>query len=155
MVFAEFAHQQVISLGQLRACAHQLGNFANLSLSGWPPLCNNRVPSTGPEGTRWLHCAALVQPLHPEPCYPRPLSGAGCENWEAAGPQRGRGRPRMGTGVPPTLLAAPKGGLGPVSPGLSVPSLKCCNKCLPILLHKTVSNERKLLSRYKGMEFYS
>lgn len=61
----------------------------------------------------------------------------------------------MGTGVLPALLAAPKGGLGPVSPRLSVPSLKCCNKCLPILLQKTVSNELKLLSRYKGMEFYS
>ena len=30
----------------------------------------------------------------------------------------------MGTGVLPALLAAPKGGLGPVSPRLSVPSLK-------------------------------
>lgn len=96
-----------------------------------------------------------MQPLHPEPCYPRPLSGPGCENWEAAGPQPGRGRPRLGTGVPPAPLAAPKAGLGPASPGPSVPSLSCCNKCLPILLHKTVSNEWKLLSRYKGMEFYS
>ena len=61
----------------------------------------------------------------------------------------------METEVPPLFLLLSWVGWAWSAPGLGFSSLTCHDKCLTILLHKAVANERKLLNRCKKMEFYS